>query len=104
MAGRRVTVTDSIFRAAESRESMMHVGALMPFTPPPDAPPDFLRNLMEELRELKVYAPWNLRLRNAEMLLSPRQRWVEDEDFDIGYHVRRSALPTPGGERELVGP
>lgn len=32
--------------------------------------------------------------------------WVDDESFDITYHVRRSALPSPGTEaqlRELVG-
>src|SRR5215212_5374485 len=32
--------------------------------------------------------------------------WVDDEDFDIGYHVRRSALPRPGTMdqlRDLVG-
>jgi diacylglycerol O-acyltransferase len=32
--------------------------------------------------------------------------WVDDEDFDITYHVRRSALPRPGSVdqlRELVG-
>ena len=32
--------------------------------------------------------------------------WVDDEDFDIAYHVRRSALPRPGSDdqlRELVG-
>ena len=32
--------------------------------------------------------------------------WVDDDDFDIGYHVRRSALPRPGSPdqlRELVG-
>src|SRR3954452_1242371 len=31
--------------------------------------------------------------------------WVDDEHFDIGYHVRRSALPRPGSTdqlRELV--
>ena len=31
--------------------------------------------------------------------------WVDDEDFDLGYHVRRSALPRPGSLdqlRELV--
>ena len=22
--------------------------------------------------------------------------WVDDEDFDLAYHVRRSALPRPG--------
>ena len=32
--------------------------------------------------------------------------WVDDEDFDVAYHVRRSALPRPGTDaqlRELVG-
>ncbi len=32
--------------------------------------------------------------------------WVDDEDFDVTYHVRRSALPKPGSDdqlRELVG-
>ena len=27
--------------------------------------------------------------------------WVNDPDFDINYHVRRTALPAPGGEGEL---
>ena len=27
--------------------------------------------------------------------------WVDDEDVDLDYHVRHSALPRPGGEREL---
>src|SRR5690606_9018155 len=36
-----------------------------------------------------------------EMLTNPLQRWVPDQDFDLGYHVRRSALPSPGDEREL---
>jgi WS/DGAT/MGAT family acyltransferase len=32
--------------------------------------------------------------------------WVDDEEFDVGYHVRRSALPRPGTDaqlRDLVG-
>ena len=28
--------------------------------------------------------------------------WVEDPDFDIDYHVRRTALPRPGGFVELA--
>jgi len=27
--------------------------------------------------------------------------WVDDEHFDIGYHVRRSALPRPGSDDQL---
>ena len=28
--------------------------------------------------------------------------WVDDEDFDVSYHVRRSALPRPGTEAQLA--
>lgn len=102
MAGTRIGLMDSIFLAGESRESMMHVGALMPFRPAPGTPPDFLRKLMHELRTPPpITSPWNQRLKNPDMLTSPRQRWIEDADFDLDYHIRRSALPTPGGEREL---
>ncbi len=28
--------------------------------------------------------------------------WVDDHDFDIGWHVRRAVLPAPGGDAELA--
>ena len=28
--------------------------------------------------------------------------WIEDPDFDLEYHVRRAALPAPGGKAELA--
>ena len=30
-----------------------------------------------------------------------RPVWVDDRDFDITYHIRRSALPSPGNDEEL---
>ena len=27
--------------------------------------------------------------------------WVDDEGFDLGYHVRRTALPRPGNDAQL---
>src|SRR5437879_3712302 len=90
-----------MFLYGESREQMMHVGGLLPFTPAADTSPDYLRHLMDEVREAPVYRPWNLRLRTPDVLWNPLQSWVEDSELDIEYHVRRSALPSPGDEREL---
>lgn len=89
-----------MFLYGESRETMMHVAGMLPFSPPPDTRPDHLRALMDEVRTAPVYAPWNLRLRWPDLLRNPLQTWVES-DVDREYHVRRSALPSPGDEREL---
>lgn len=99
---RKLNPLDRAMLAAESREMMIHVGSLLLFSPPPEGARDFHRDLMEELkRDQKVFPPWNLKLRSPDWLGSPRQAWIEDTSFDLDYHVRRSALPTPGDEREL---
>lgn len=99
----RLNPLDRMFLAAETRESLMHVGALIPLSPPVGgAAPDFIRPLIDELKARPTaYPPWNLKLRHPALLSSPLQAWVEDKDFDVDYHVRRSALPSPGDEREL---
>src|SRR6185436_13084584 len=99
---KRLTPSDAMFLYGESRETMMHVAGLLPFSPPPDARPDHLRHLMNEIRESPTaFAPWNLKLKSPDLLVNPLQAWVEEKNLDIEYHVRRSALPSPGDEREL---
>jgi WS/DGAT/MGAT family acyltransferase len=91
-----------MFLYGESREQMMHVAGMMPFTPAPDSSPDQLRELMNELRAgAAVHPPWNLKLRTPDLLWNPLQSWVEESAVDLEYHMRRSALPSPGDEREL---
>ena len=91
-----------MFLYGESRETMFHVAGLMQFTPPKNTPPDYLRKLMEEIRAgLDVHRPWNQKLRTPNLMSNPVHQWVEDERPDLEYHVRRSALPAPGDEREL---
>jgi diacylglycerol O-acyltransferase len=98
----RLTALDRTFLVGETRASMMHVGVLAPFSPPERPPADFFRSLVDELKSApKAYPPWSLKLRFPDLVTSPLQSWVEDDDFDLDYHVRRSALPSPGDEREL---
>jgi diacylglycerol O-acyltransferase / wax synthase len=103
MSGRKkLNALDRAFLAGETHETLMHVGALIPFSPPEDPRRDFLRHLLDEIKQRpKACAPWNLKLRHPAFLASPLQAWVEDPAFDVDYHVRRSALPAPGDEREL---
>ncbi len=91
-----------MFLAAESRESMMHVGGLLPFSPPEGGGLDVIARMRDEFRAgPAVAAPWNLKLRYPDRLASALQAWVVDDHIDLDYHVRRSALPAPGDEREL---
>jgi WS/DGAT/MGAT family acyltransferase len=62
----------------------------------------YLRDIVDDAHTAaEVHAPWNRKLRHSRFLASPAQAWVTEEDVDLDYHVRRSALPSPGGEREL---
>ncbi len=90
-----------MFLYGETRETMFHVAGMMPFTPAPGTPPDHLRDLMDEIRESPVCSPWNRKLKTPDTLRNPLAAWIEVDDVDREYHVRRSALPTPGDEREL---
>ncbi len=99
---KRLSPNDALFLFAESRETMMHVASMMPFTPPDDAGPNYLRDIWYEIRKTRdIQPPWNYKLKTPGLLKNPMAAWVEDERIDLDYHVRRSALPAPGGEREL---
>lgn len=93
---------DRMFLAAETSESLMHVGSLTLFSPPPGGGRDVLRAIRDEIKQHRgANAPWNLKLCHPDLLSSPLQAWVEDPELDIDYHVRRSALPSPHDQREL---
>lgn len=101
MKTKRLNPMDASWLQVESHETPMHVAGLMIFELPANAPPDFFQQMFATFREHReFYPPWNRRLRTPRLkTLTPA--WVEDNDLDIEYHVRLSALPWPGGEREF---
>jgi diacylglycerol O-acyltransferase / wax synthase len=97
----RLNPLDTAWIFTESRATPNHVGGLLQFRLPEGAPKDFLSRLMADFRSHRQFAPpWNRRLKYP-LLKNPLPAWVEDRDIDLEYHVRRVALPWPGGEREL---
>ncbi|GJO01435.1 putative diacyglycerol O-acyltransferase tgs2 [Mycobacterium marinum] len=94
--------TDSMFLFVESREHPMHVGGLSLFEPPEGAGPDFVRNFYEALVANHEFQP-TFRKHPATIGGGiARVAWAYDDDLDVDYHVRRSALPSPGRVRDLL--
>jgi WS/DGAT/MGAT family acyltransferase len=80
----------------------MHVGGLFEFTLPDDAPADYLQQEFQRMREPRTLPPpWNLKLVEGTLLGARAPLMREVRDVDLDYHVRHSALPHPGGQREL---
>lgn len=96
-----MNILDASWLFVESAEAPMQVAQLMIFSLPENAADDFLSDMVKQFRKSReYYAPWNLKLRNPK-LGAMMPVWVEDNDIDLDYHFRHSALPKPGGEREL---
>ena len=96
-----LAVLDYPWVAMESSRHPMHVGGLIILQAPTDAPPDFVANWVESMREYRTASPpFNRRLvRRGVGRAWPR--WETVDEIELDYHLRHSALPWPGGEREL---
>jgi WS/DGAT/MGAT family acyltransferase len=93
---------DAVFLLGESREHPMHVGGLQLFEPPEDAGPGFVRACYDRLVTQQDFQP-TFRKHPATFLGGVANlAWSYDKDVDIDYHVRRSALPSPGKVRDLL--
>lgn len=92
---------DAVWLMMESDDTPMHVGVLAILRKPRKAAEDYLEQWVTQMRESReIVAPWNSRLvKRQGVAIAPRL--VEEQDFDLDYHFRHTALPSPGGEREL---
>ena len=102
----RLSPLDVSFLYLETPTTAMHVGGVAIFDPP-KGNEDFDYEALVELvsRRISLVQRYRQKVRGVPGKLA-NPVWVDDEDFDITYHVRRSALPRPGSLdqlRELVG-
>ncbi|MEZ5117123.1 MAG: wax ester/triacylglycerol synthase family O-acyltransferase [Candidatus Nanopelagicales bacterium] len=95
----RLSPLDVHFLYLEEPETPMHVGGVEVFQAP-ELGFDYDR-LVRLVRERIAYVPrYRQRIRWVPGRLA-NPVWVDDERFDVTYHIRRSALPRPGTDRQL---
>jgi len=99
---RQLQGMDTSFVALETPNSPMHIGSILLFDPA-TAPGGFVRfkdilryfesrlQLSSMVRQRLVRVPFDL----------DYPYWVEDENFDLEFHIRHIALPKPGDWRQL---
>ena len=95
---------DVSFLYFEETTTPMHVGAVLLFAVP-DGGFDYDRLVQLISDRISLVPRYRQRVKWVPGHLA-NPVWVDDPGFDIGYHVRRSALPRPGSDaqlRELVG-
>jgi diacylglycerol O-acyltransferase len=93
----RLTGLDSSFLHLERDSAHMHVAGCMVFDGDPPAYDDLVEQILSRLhlvpryRQRLAFVPFN----------QGRPVWVDDPHFNVGFHVRHTALPSPGGDEQL---
>src|SRR3954447_20620416 len=97
MSADRLSPLDASFLHFEDAASHMHVACAMVFDGDAPAYEELLEHIESRLHLVPRY-----RQRLAEVPFGQgRPKWVDDDRFDLRYHVRHTALPAPGTEYEL---
>jgi WS/DGAT/MGAT family acyltransferase len=99
----RLSALDTSFLAVEDANTHMHIGAVAVFDAAPFATAgggidiDRIRALMEAgIHRIPRY-----RQRLAHLPITRHPVWVDDDRFNLAYHLRHTHLPHPGDERIL---
>src|ERR687895_670675 len=100
---RQLTPLDAQFLAIETSRTYGHVGGLAVYDPStaPGGRLDIpeICDLVSE--RLHLLPPFRWKLVQVPLALD-LPYWIEDEDFDIDFHIRESAVPPPGDDGQLA--
>jgi diacylglycerol O-acyltransferase len=93
----RLTPVDASFLHQEGANAHMHIGGLTLVEGPPPTMSEFLEQIRRRLHLVPRY-----RHKLASTALdSGRPVWIDDPNFNLEYHIRHAALPSPGTEEQL---
>ncbi len=98
---KHLTAMDAMFLYTETPEMPMHVSSVMICELPPGYQGDYytdVKNLLQS--RLHLASVYTRKLMQMPLDLTTPV-WVEDEDLDLDFHVRRVVLSKPGDRSQL---
>ena len=96
----RLTGLDAGFLSMETPTSAMHVAGLAIYDPSDQ--PDWTIDEIKEMVRSRLHVAPPFRRRLVEVPLGLHHPvWIEDPDFDLDWHIRHIAVPSPGGPKQL---
>ncbi|MCW2560534.1 MAG: wax ester/triacylglycerol synthase family O-acyltransferase [Mycobacterium sp.] len=95
----RLSPSDASFYRLENTATPMYVGSLS-ILRRPRAGLSYETLLATVEKRLPQIPRYRQKVREVRIGMA-RPVWIDDNDFDITYHVRRSALPSPGTDEQL---
>ncbi len=96
----RLSALDASFLYGETAETPMNVGSLAIFAPPANPVDVFACFRDHTAARLDALPLYRRRLKMTPLGLD-HPVWVDDDDLDLDYHIRRAALPKPGAMNQL---
>ncbi|MBX7221861.1 MAG: wax ester/triacylglycerol synthase family O-acyltransferase [Blastocatellia bacterium] len=98
---KHLTGVDATFLYLETPETPMHVGSLSLFDLPDGYQGDFYEEVKAHVVKRMHLAPVFTRKLELMPFELANPIWVDDDDIDLDYHVRRIILPKPGTMEQL---
>jgi len=94
----RLSAVDATFLHQERDNSHMHIGGIAILEGQPPSYEEFCAHIERRLHLVPRY---------RQKLATPpyqagRPLWIDDPTFNLDYHVRHTALPSPGDEERLL--
>jgi diacylglycerol O-acyltransferase len=94
----RLTSTDAGFLHQEGRCAHMHIGGVLLL----DGPAPTHQEVVDHIRGRLHLIPRYRQKLATPPLDTGRPLWIDDNGFDLDYHVRSVSLPSPGSEAQLL--
>jgi diacylglycerol O-acyltransferase / wax synthase len=98
---KRLSALDAAFLYLETPETPMNIGSLTLFAPTAASPDAIFQSFRDHtVARLDLLPSYRRRVQMTPLSID-HPVWVDEDELDLNYHIRRRALPHPGRMEQL---